>query len=150
MSKWYLSLLTATLLIGCTPPSPAPRSSGAASTNAAPDAIDRLVARCEASQRSGSSHFPDGLFSPVALPASASPAELVSQALERQAGDAKPHTNFGILAVRPVHIGILEMAGIVDPNYIAVLIRTGAEKKIVLLQFQSPTRSWWNRVYDDE
>ena len=150
MSKWYLSLLTATLLIGCAPPSKAPDAIGAASTNAAPDAIDRLVVRCEASQRSEGGHFPEGPFSPVELPASASPAELVSHALEHQAGDAKPHTNFGVLAVRRVRIGIPEMDGICDPNYTAVLIRTGRKKKIVLLQFQSPAKTWWNRVFDDQ
>jgi hypothetical protein len=108
------------------------------------DAIERLVAECEASQRSGGSHFPDGPFSPIALPASTPPTALVSQALERQAGDAKPH--FTILTMRSVHIGIPEMAGIVDPNYSAVLIQTGARQKIVLLQFQEA--GWWNHVYD--
>ncbi len=148
MSTRFLSLIAGALLVGCAPPSKAPRSVGTTVTNGALDPIDRLVATCEASQRSGGSHFPDGPFSPIALPASAPPAELVSQALERQAGDAKPHTNFTILSMRPVHIGIPEMAGIADPNYTAVLIRTGARQEIVLLQFQAPV--WWSHVYDTE
>lgn len=149
MRTSYLSLLTAVLLVGCTATPKAPPVSGAASTNATPDAIDRLVAVCEASQRSGGDHFPDGPFSPIALPASASPAELVSQALEHQTGVARVLTNFEILAVRPVHIGIPEM-DLLDPNYTAVLIRTGSKTNVALLQFQPLAKGWWNTIFDAE
>jgi hypothetical protein len=152
MSAGYFSFLVVatTLLVGCTPSEP-PRTGVAGTTNAPQDPIDRLVAICQADQHSGSGEvFPSGLFSPIALPPSALAAELVSQAFERQAGDAKAHTNFTILANRKVRIGDERMAGLhLDSDYTAVLVDTRSGKKIVLLQFQAASKGWWNRVYDD-
>jgi len=108
------------------------------------DPIDRIV-----KQESANEYFGNGMFMPIRLPATASPAEVTSKALAlEQLG-----TIFTLLETRQVQIHADSGLPPEIVNYTAVLAHTGFGRKVVLLQFQSFTNhscnaGWWCRVYD--
>lgn len=92
------------------------------------DPIDRVIGKVEHES------VPSYLFVPIALPATATPDQCVAALSKR--------VNLGshrILEVRQTNI--------LFSHYTAVLLDTGIEKKVVLLEPMG-TNGWYYRVYD--
>jgi hypothetical protein len=100
------------------------------------DQIQQLVNNLSAS----SGLWVCGIFTPVDLPASASPAEVISQYCDSAYGD----NSHRIITFRRVCIGI----SIPADYYTAVLMDTVYGRKIVLLQDQESIAGWWCKEYD--
>jgi hypothetical protein len=109
-------------------------------TNLVADPIDRLVASL-----SSDGMWQNGLFKPVDLPPSATPAEVLFQ-VDKLTGlyQGGKLTSYQIIEVRQVQIGSNQTGG----KFTAVLLDTNLGKKIVLLQNQGSKTGWWSRVYD--
>jgi hypothetical protein len=135
MKALFLCVFVSAALIGC-------------SSN---DSIDRLVADLTHHRPELDRHpFPNGFWNNVALPATASPAQLLAK-LPSSGSLSLNTTNFTILKTRHVHIAYYEeYADKIDPNYTAILVRTGSGQKIVLAQFHgnSTNDMWETRIYD--
>jgi hypothetical protein len=100
------------------------------------DPINQLVARLSLSN----GYWAYGIFTPVDLPASASPADVISEYCNSAYGDSSHQ----IITIRQVCIGI----SIPADYYTAVLMDTVYGKKIVLLQYLESNAGWWCKEYD--
>src|SRR5438874_1882153 len=133
MKPLFIYIFVFTALIGCS----------------ASDPIDMLVASLtHHSPELDHYHFPNGLSYVIALPATASPAQLVAS---RPVSSGLDTTNVTVLEARHVRIAYSEEdAHVLDPNYTAILVGTDSGRKIVLVQFQgsSTNKAWCARVYD--
>jgi hypothetical protein len=101
-----------------------------------PDLIQQLVNKLSAT----SGLWVYGIFTPVDLPASASPVEVISEYCDSAYGD----TTHRIVTTRQVCIGISMPAD----YYTAVLMDTVYGRKIVLMQYQESNAGWWCKEYD--
>ena len=105
-----------------------------------PDSIEALVARLS------SSHglWVNGVFPTLDLPAAASTEQVVARVFQMTGFDKGHVSSHRILETRQVRIG----DSFPDATYTAVLVDTDLGRKIVLLQYSSPSVGWWSRVYD--
>jgi len=101
-----------------------------------PDPIKQLMTKLSLSN----GYWACGIFTPVDLPESASPANVISQYCDSAYGD----NSHRIITIRRVCIGI----SIPADYYTAVLIDTVYGRKIVLLQYQESNAGWWCKEYD--
>jgi hypothetical protein len=116
------------------------------------DPIDRLVVSITRHTPQDDLHpFPNGFWTDVHLPASATPEQLIAKLPRGDYFGALNTTNFSILKTRQVRIAYSEMvARVFDPNYTAILIQTDSGRQIVLVQFQGNSTNdiWEARIYD--
>jgi hypothetical protein len=116
----------------------------------ASDPIDKLVAELtHNSPELRFYHFPNGMWTSIDLPATASPAQLLAK-LPNGGSFSLSTTNYSIVETCHVRIAYNEEdARVLDPNYTAILVRTPSGQKVVLAQFQgsSTNASWDARVY---
>lgn len=97
------------------------------------DAIDSFIA-----ENTSNPTFGNGFYKPINLPTNAPIDEVVTQALKYAQPFPIPVNNMDIITQRQVEIA--------SETYIAVLISTPHEQKIVLLQCLG--KSSWNDTFD--
>lgn len=105
------------------------------------DPIDRLVKKM-----SSDPLFQMGMYRPIVLPVTASPAQVASTAL------GESLTNVVVVETRQVLISYdnqFELAP-ETTKYTAVVVNTKSGRKIVLIQYRNNRHSagWWSSVYD--
>jgi|ERR1035441_5026035 hypothetical protein len=128
MREHILVFLSIIALVGCKPKDP----------------IDRVVA-----ETSANPHFGNGMFSPILLPATASPIEVAAKALGYST------TNFTVSEVRHVHISYHHQEDSISPDitsYTAVLVPFGSGQRVILLKYRKSSLHspgfWWSCKYD--
>ena len=130
----------AAILVGCSSSKPGPVS--ASSAVAGHDPIDCLSAELTNMPPESVDVFPNGLWSPIHLPATATTAKLVKKALTAEA----IHSRFTIFETRKVRLACPGREGFPGTDYIAVLVGTHSGRKIVLLQYDA--QNWDSQVYN--
>jgi len=133
--------LLAALVLGCTPPRPVQ------------DPIAELTARLR-----GQEFMPSEMDSPIRLPATAEPGQVVTELFKRRGAVSVPVDRHKILAVREVCLARAATKDFVDGaqyeryrnsmTYTAALVDTDLGQKIVLFKHVSLTNGWWIRVFD--
>jgi hypothetical protein len=105
-----------------------------------PDPIEALV------DRLSSSHgmWTNGMFPKLDLPATASAEQVVARVFKMISFDKGRVKSHRILETREIRI-----RGPLPDTYTALLVDTDFGRKIVLLQYTSPSVGWWSRVFDE-
>jgi hypothetical protein len=136
-----LSLLIISVSAGCAtksePPTVAVAPPPAILTHKveASDPIDRVIARFNGLSM-------NGLVSGLELPSTASPEEVVKNALEKAEQRIGRVTSCQIMEIRYFRFGSAS-----NSIFTAALVQTNVGKKIVLFANEHP-KFWWHRVYD--
>jgi len=82
----------------------------------------------------------NGIFSPILLPESAKPEEVIREALNRS---GRKDFQFQVLEIRKIKVG--SIGARVD--YMAARVKIKSGEKVVLFRYFVEESSWWSRIY---
>jgi hypothetical protein len=117
------------------------------------DSIDILVENItHQTPHDDRNRFPNGFWSDVRLPATATPKQLIAKLPHGDFFGALNTTNVSILKSRHVRIAYSEKeASTLDADYTAILVQTDSDREILLAQYNpanGTNASWEVRIYD--
>jgi len=98
----------------------------------AEDSIDKVVSELESHE-----HWRRGIFSPISLPETAKPEEVIQAALHQYRNQNLACVT---LEIRKVKIGNLI-------DYMAARVSIQSTEKVVLFRYEGEKIGWWSRIY---